>query len=79
MSFAFFWQGSYFSLSFSPGDSDIYEELFFLPTSRKVLFTFRGNCQDGSHFAQTVIHLAHFHVQTKKRGVLYVHIPERSV
>ena len=43
---------------------------FFLPTSRKVLPTFQIFCPDGVHFAQTVIHFAHFKNQARKRGVL---------
>ena len=58
---------------------------FFLPTSRKVLPTFQTFCPDGVHFAQTVVHFAHFQNQARKRGVfgwgcgcfVFVHIPER--
>ena len=57
---------------------------FFLPTSRKVLATFQTFCPDGVHFAQTVVHFAHFQNQARKRGVLgwdwgcflFVHIPK---
>ena len=61
--------------------------IFFLPTSRNVLPTFQTFCPGGVHFAQTVVHFAHFQVQARKRGVLgwvcecfvYVHIPERGL
>ena len=58
---------------------------YFLPTSKKVLPTFQTFCQDGVHFAQTVVHFALFQNQARKRGVLgwgwgcfvFIHIPER--
>ena len=61
-----------------------------LPTSRKVLSTFRTYCTDGGQVAQMVVHFANFQVQAWKRGVLgwvtlglgcfmYVHILERGV
>ena len=61
--------------------------IFFLPTSRKVLPTFLTFWPDGVLIAQTVVHFIHFQVQARKRGVLewvlgcfvYIHIPKRSV
>ena len=58
-----------------------------LPTSRIVLPTFQTFCPFGVQIAQTVIHFAHFQVQSKKRGVLgwawgcfvYVHIQEKGL
>ena len=61
-----------------------------LPTSRKVLSTFRTYCTDGGQVAQMVVHFANFQVQARKRGGLgwvtlglgcfmYVHILERGV
>ena len=60
---------------------------FFLPTSRKVLPTFQTFCSVGIHFAQTVLHFAHFQNQATKRCVLgwvlrcfvYLHISERGL
>ena len=57
-------------------------EFFFLPTPWKDLPTFQTFCPVGVHFAQTVVHFAHFQVQARKRGVLgwgwgcfvYIHI-----
>ena len=57
---------------------------FFLPPSRKTLPTFQIFCPDGVHFAQTVVHFAHFQNQARKRGVLgwgwrcfvFIHIPK---
>ena len=45
-------------------------EIFFLPTSRKVLPTIQTFCPVGAHFAQTVVLFAHFQVQARQRGVL---------
>ena len=47
------------------------DEYFFLPTSRIFLSTFRTNCQGGSDFAQTALHVtavhfAHLQVQARK-------------
>ena len=44
--------------------------IFFLPASRKKLPLFKHIAQLGSHFAQMVVHVAHFPVQARKRGVL---------
>ena len=41
-----------------------------LLTSGKSLTTFQTFCPVGAHFAQTVVHLAHFQVQASKRGDL---------
>ena len=60
---------------------------FVLLTSGKVLPTFQTFCLVGVHFAQTLVHFAHFQCQARKRGILgwgwgcfvYVHIPERGL
>ena len=38
-----------------------------LPSSRKVLSTFRTYCPDGVQSAQTIVHFAHFQVQARTR------------
>ena len=61
--------------------------IFFLPTSRKILPTFQTFCPVGIQFSQTVVHFAPFQVQARKRVVLgwglgcfeYVHILEKGV
>ena len=68
------------------GQADSYEWIF-LPTSRTVLPTFQTFYPDGVHFAQTVVHFAHFQNQARKRGVLgwgwecflFINIPERGL
>ena len=48
---------------------------FFLPTwatSKNVLPTFQTFCPDGDHFAQTVVHFAHFQNQARKEQGLVV-------
>ena len=40
------------------------------PTSRTILPTFQTFCPVGLHFAQTVVHFAHFQVQARTTGVI---------
>ena len=57
------------------------------PYSRKNLSTFQTFCPVGVQFVQTVVQFAHFHVQARKRGVLfwgwgclvYIDIRERAL
>ena len=67
----------------------ISDDIFFWPTSRKVLTSFQTFCPVGVQIAQMVVHFAHFQVQARKGGILgwawicfvYAnrHIPERGV
>ena len=65
----------------------ISDDIFFWPTSRKVLTSFQTFCPVGVQIAQMVVHFTLFKVQARKRGVLgwicgclvYVYIPERGV
>ena len=61
--------------------------IFFWPTSRKVLPNFQTLCPVGVQIAQTIVCIAYFQVQARKRGVLvwglrcfvYVLISKRAV